>query len=516
MENSGKVYLVGAGPGDPELLTLKGRRLLQVCDAVIYDRLVSEKLLDYVKKDCERIFVGKTVGNHALKQEEINQVIIEKAAVHSVIVRLKGGDPFVFGRGGEEVLALKEQGIPYEVVPGVTSAIAAAAYAGIPVTHRGNSQSFTVITGHTAEEEKHLPEDLSSLARAAGTLIILMGISNLDRITEELSAGGKHPDTPVAVVSNGTTPYQKEVRGKLSDICRKVKEAGIKAPAVIIVGSVAELDMKGTITYPLAGIGIGITGTREMREKLVQQLEELGAYTIVLGSLEVADYSEKPEFDTALLSLEQYRWIVFTSTNAVNLFFQRMDKLAIDRRKLSKARFAAVGAGTAKALLQYGYHADLVPPQYSAYHLARELGTFVKPEEKLLIPRAEQGSEELLTILKDKNILYEEIKIYDVISKYPEAELYERQMEQTDYLIFTSSSGVHGFFRNSSGKAEELTKGRKAVCIGEATQKTLAEYGYTDILTAKEASVKGIIESILEDVRIKETEEKIPAEIQEN
>ncbi|SHO47694.1 uroporphyrinogen-III C-methyltransferase [Anaerocolumna xylanovorans] len=501
MEKSGKVYLVGAGPGDPALLTLKGRRLLQACDAVIYDRLVSEELLDYAKEDCERIFVGKTVGNHALKQEEINQIIIEKALTHPVVVRLKGGDPFVFGRGGEEVLALKEQGISYEVVPGVTSAIAAAAYAGIPVTHRGSSQSFTVITGHTAEEEGNIPDSLTSLAQTSGTLIILMGISNLDRIAEKLLEGGKHPDTPVAVVSNGTTPWQKEVRGSLADICQKVKEAGIKAPAVIIVGSVAGLDMKATIRCPLSGVNIGITGTREIREKLIQQLHELGANTVTAGSLEIIDYSGKPEFDRALMSLEQYHWIVFTSSNAVNLFFQRLAKLGIDHRKLSHIRFAVVGSGTSKILMQYGYHADLVPQQYSAFHLAQELCNIVTAEEKLLIPRAMQGSEELITVLDDNNISYEEIKIYDVVSSYYTPEPGEKQIERLDYLVFASSSGVHGFFQDSDSSTRELLECTKIVCIGEATQRTLSEYGYANTLTAKEASVKGIVECIVENNR---------------
>lgn len=498
MEKSGKVYLVGAGPGDPELLTLKGQRLLKACDAVIYDRLVSGKLLDFVKKDCERIFVGKTVGNHALKQEEINQIIIEKALTHQIVVRLKGGDPFVFGRGGEEILALREQGIPYEVVPGITSAIAAAAYAGIPVTHRGSSQSFTVITGHTAEEEGNIPEDFKSLARTEGTLIILMGMGNLERITEKLMEGGKAPETPVAVVSGGTTPWQQEVRGNLADICQKVEESGIKAPAVIIVGGVAGLDMKATVTYPLSGIQIGITGTREIREKLMRQLEELGADTITLGSLEIIDYSERPEFDAALLSLEQYHWIVFTSSNAVNLFFQRIAGLSIDHRKLFHIRFAAVGSGTAKVLLQYGYHADLVPRQYSVSWLAQELCSIVAAEEKLLIPRAVQGSGELTAILDDNHISYKEIKIYDVAGGYPLTAFDEQPMKQLDYLIFASSSGVQGFFRNGSN-IERLLRNTKIVCIGEATRKTLSEYGYENILSAKEASVEGIVESILED-----------------
>ncbi|BCK01017.1 uroporphyrinogen-III C-methyltransferase [Anaerocolumna chitinilytica] len=499
MEKYGRVYLVGAGPGDAELLTLKGKRLLQSCDAVIYDRLASEKLLEYVKADCDRIYAGKVVGNHALGQEEINQLIIDKARTCEVVVRLKGGDPFVFGRGGEEVLALQEEGIPYEIVPGVTSAIAAAAYAGIPVTHRGSSQSFTVITGHTAEEEENVPDSMADMAKIPGTLIILMGMGNLEGITEKLIKGGKHPDTPVAVVSNGTTPWQREVRGSLADICNKVKEEGMKAPAIIIIGSVAGLNMKASICYPLSGVRIGITGTKDLREKLTKQLEELGAETITVGALELADYSESSEFDQALQSLEQYHWIVFTSSNAVRLFFQRLKELTIDHRKLSHIRFAAVGSGTAKVLLEYGFYADLVPGEYSAIKLAQELVNAVTPMEKLLIPRAVQGSEELIKTLQEKNISYDDIKIYDVLNNPNLTELSQSQVKQLDYLVFTSSSGVHGFFQSSDKR--ELLKDTKIVSIGDATKKTLNEYGYNIILTAREASVNGIVECITEDDR---------------
>lgn len=500
MEKSGKVYLVGAGPGDAELLTLKGKRLLETCDTVIYDRLASEKLLEYVKDSCECIFVGKIVGNHALGQKEINQIIIEKARTSEVVVRLKGGDPFVFGRGGEEALALKEEGIAYEIVPGITSAIAAAAYAGIPVTHRGCSQSFTVITGHTAEEDENIPDTMADMAKIPGTLIVLMGMGNLERITEKLLEGGKHPDTPVAVVSNGTTPWQREVRGNLTDICRKVKEEGIAAPAIIIVGSVAGLDMKASVIHPLSGVRVGITGTKEIREKLTKQLEELGAAAVTVGALELVDYSEKPEFDQALQLLEQYRWVVFTSSNAVKLFFQRLRKLSVDYRKLSHIRFAAVGSGTAKVLLEYGFYADLVPEDYSAVNLAQELCKTVIPTEKLLIPRAVQGSEDLITILQEKNILCDDIKIYDVVNNPNLTELTHTRLKQLDYLVFSSSSGVHGFFQNNS--RIEVLKDTKIVCIGEATRKTLYEYGFEDVLSSKEASVNGIVERIEDHVKL--------------
>lgn len=500
MEKAGKVYLVGAGPGDPDLLTLKGLKLIQSCDVLIYDRLVSDRLLDYVKEGCELVYVGKTVGSHRFHQEEINQIIIEKALKYPFVVRLKGGDPFVFGRGGEEILALKDQGIPYEVVPGVTSAIAAAAYAGIPVTHRGSSQSFTVVTGHTAEEDCELSEDLKALARSKGTLIILMGIGHMDKIRDALLEGGKAPETPAAVVSNGTTPYQKEVRGTLKDICEKVKEEGITAPAIIIIGDVAELTMKSTISYPLSGVKIGITGTQKIREKLINQFEELGAQVTSVSSLEVVEVEDQSAFDKTLLSLQVYQWIVFTSTNAVEIFFRSLERCTIDHRKLSHLRFAVIGDGTREALLQYGYQADLMPHRYTTSELAYELCKQVNTGEKLLIPRARQGSEELIEILSNHQIQFEEYKIYDVRSRGIHQDLLDGKLMHFNYLTFASSSGVHGFFQELPIEPRSISKQTKVVCIGEATEKALKEYGFTDILIAEEASVIGIVECIRKDI----------------
>lgn len=500
MKRAGKVYLVGAGPGDPDLITNKGLKLLKTCDVVIYDRLVSDRLLNYVKKDCVKIYVGKTVGSHKFHQEEINQIIIEQAFLHPVVVRLKGGDPFVFGRGGEEVLALKEQEIRYEVIPGVTSAIAAATYAGIPITHRGSSQSFHVITGHTAEEEVNISKDLKAFAQMDGTLVILMGIGNIDKIRDELLSNGKSKQTPVAVISNGTTPCQKEVKGTLDNICEKVRESGMKAPAVIVIGSVAELDMKPTIRYPLSGVSVGITGTQKITDKLTTLLEEQGASVALISSSTIYQYENNMQFDHAIQLLEQYQWLVLTSTNAVQLFFEKMLERKIDHRRLSHIKFAVVGSGTEQALWQHGYQADLIPATYTVAHLAKELCEIINKEDRLLIPRANQGSEELIDILNNNHIVFDDIKIYDVINSDTTREHQKDLLQQIDYLTFASSSGVHGLLKDSVISPVEMLENVKVVCIGEATMSTLQEYDYYQAILAKEASVIGLVERICEEV----------------
>lgn len=497
-ETTSKVYLVGAGPGDPGLITQKGISLLKKCDVVIYDRLVSARLLNYVKKGCKKIYVGKTVGSHTIKQEEINRIIVENALSSRVVVRLKGGDPFVFGRGGEEVLALKAHGIPYEVIPGVTSAIAAAAFAGIPITHRGVSQSFHVITGHTADEAELIPEDFKILAKLQGTLVILMGIGNLGKIKDELLANGKSIHTPVAVVASGTTIWQKEVRGTLEDICRKVEEAQIKAPAIIIIGDVAKLDLRAFEEFALSGVRIGITGTKAVTDKLTEQLEELRAQVETVCTSEIVEYENNIEFENALKSLEQYQWIVFTSTNAVNLYFNKMKELRIDHRRLAHIKFAAVGSGTGQALVEHGILVDFIPQQYTVSNLAKELSNLIGDKERLLIPRAEQGSQELIEILHKNRKTFDDIKIYDIkeVSEYP-ADLNDIN-KQFDYLTFASSSGVHSFFMGLKKSPKEMLGRTKVVCIGESTEAALKEYDYHEAFIAKESSIKGLVERICE------------------
>lgn len=495
----GKVYLVGAGPGDPGLITWKGRKLLAGCDVVIYDRLASDRLLHIVKEDCEKIYVGKTSGYHSWKQEDINRLLAEKAKTNQVVVRLKGGDPYVFGRGGEEALFLREQGIHYEIIPGVTSAIAALAYAGIPITHRGISQSFHVITGHRAGEEDHLPKDLARMAQMDGTIVILMGLHSLPRIQEELLKNGKQKDTPTAVIASGTTPWQLVVKGTLENIFDKVEAAGIKAPAIIVIGKVAECDFRSPDFGPLTGAKVGITGTPGIMDKLSEQLEELGAGIVIVSCSRVVEDTENEKLHGLLDHIEQYDWVIFTSANAVHITIKQLIERRIDFRRMSKLKFAVIGRGTGEALAQYGFQADFIPSHSSLRTLAEELCGIIGKGERIFIPRSRQGSDEILHILNKENRSYDEVSIYDILPREDADERTGWDINHLDYLTFASSSGVHGFMKRYNINPASLSEKVKIVCIGEVTYSTLKEYGFRNIMVAGEASVKGMIELICKD-----------------
>ena len=330
---SGRVIIAGAGCGDYDLITMRGYEALKSCDVVIYDSLIDSRLLDFCKDGAEKICVGKRAGRHSSTQEEINTLLVEKAAESGVVLRLKGGDPFVFGRGGEEVLALQAAGIPYEVVSGVSSAVAVPAAAGIPVTHRRLARSFHVITGHTAADgAKTLTEQIDTLAKLEGTLVFLMGLHHLEEITNGLLQGGKPADTPAAVISRGTTPKQRVVRAKLCNLVAKTRKANLAAPAVIVIGETAGMQLSGTIEYPLYGVKIGVTGTKSITKKLRNRLEELGATVTELDYATLVPDWENEALEQALQSITADTWAVFTSPNGVEIFFQALQKRRIDIR----------------------------------------------------------------------------------------------------------------------------------------------------------------------------------------
>lgn len=499
MKEKGYVYLVGAGPGDPGLITVKGLELLKTCDTVIYDRLAAEELLDYTREDCEKINVGKRVGRHAVCQEEINEIIVREASKGKRIVRLKGGDSFVFGRGGEEVEALEAAGIGYELVPGVTSSISVPELAGIPVTHRKVSRSFHVITGHTADGENQLPEDFEHLAKVNGTLIFLMGVGNIEKIMDRLMEHGKSGKTKAAVISKGGTSEQRVVRGTVDTIAQIVRQEQIEAPAVIVVGEVAGYSMVCKQKKDLSGIHIGITGTKQLVKKLQDRLSEEGAFCHAMGYGAISPNLTK-EFDEALGNLSSYGWIAFTSTNAVHLFMKRMRTLKIDMRTLSTIRIAVVGKGTAEALEQYGVYADFMPDQFTAVDLAKLLCHEVN-EESILIPRAKDGSRELNQLLEEAGKLYDDIVIYDLVHDSKKKLRYLEQIKKLDYLIFGSSKGVSGFFEDITVADYPCLNDVTFVCIGEVTKETLKQYVTQDFIVAKTYTADGVTEAILNDVK---------------
>ncbi len=496
MENKGIVYLVGAGPGDTQLLTLKGEKRLKNCEVLIYDRLASEDFLELVPPECEKIYVGKVVGNHSLKQEDINQIIVQKALEGKRVVRLKGGDPFVFGRGGEEINSLTEAGIGYEVIPGITSAIAAAAYAGIPVTHRGISRSFHVITGHTMEGDESVP-DFENLAKIEGTLIFLMGMGNLEMITKSLIEHGKDANTPVALVSNGTTKDQRVVKGTLLNIVSIGAREQMKAPAIIIIGYVVELEMKDKNRGLLNNMRIGINGTKRFRDKLGQALQEENGDISQLFGLELEDYTNNPSFRNEIKQLNRYSWLALTSSNGVEIFFEGLKKNGMDFRNLSHLKIAVIGEGTRETLLSYGFIPDYMPEVFTAEALGEGLKTLLNSHDSLLIARALHGSKILTDILEKENIEYTDLGIYDLVEGTVAS---TEQMNKLDYITFGSSSGVETFFKYWTLEDLKNNPGLKLVSIGSVTSETLQKYGVKSFITAKEASIKALVSCILKDV----------------
>lgn len=498
MSEKGKVYLVGAGCGDPALITWKGLNLLRKCDTVLYDDLVASKLLEETKPDCEQIFVGKRYGKHSLPQEEIDALLIEKAKEGKTVVRLKGGDPFVFGRGGEEILALQAENIPYEVVSGVTSSIAVPAAAGIPVTHRKMARSFHVITGHTAADgETTLTENLDTLAKLEGTLVFLMGLHHLEEITSGLMQGGKSAETPAAVISKGTTPQQKTIRAKLAELAAEVRKAELEAPAVIVIGETAGLDFTGTIPHPLRGVKIGVTGTKSITHKLRDKLEDLGAEVAEMDYSTLVPYRENAQLEEELQKISDYPWAIFTSPNGVEIFFDYLKKLKFDVRKLANLQFAVIGTGTAAALEKQGIYPAFLPEKYDVESLAKGICEKVEKDEKILILRAEQGSEILTEVLDEAEMTYTDVKIYDIHVDEEKRRFANAKVQEMDFITFASGSGVRGFMENGGS----IPEGTKAVCIGASTAKMLKKYGDYEKITAETCNVDGVVEAILKEVR---------------
>lgn len=494
---TGFVTLVGAGPGDPELITVKGMEALKACDAVVYDSLASEELLNEVRPECEKIYVGKRAGHHFMKQEEINQVLVEQAKKGRNVVRLKGGDPFVFGRGGEEILELQKEGIAYEVVSGVTSAIAALASAGIPITHRGMSRSFHVMTGHT--KENGVPEDLKEFGKLSGTLVFLMGLSHLEEICQSLVNQGRPLSTPAAVIQNGTLPEQKTVRGTLKDIGEKCRREGIGSPAIIVVGDVTELHMESTYKRPLSGIKVGITGTPSFTGRLETVLKDYGAQVEKIAVMDVVSLADTTPVQNCLRQLSSYTWIAFTSANGVRIFLKALLDSGRDYRSLGHVKLAAVGKGTDRELRVHGLRADYIPEQYCTESLAHGLAGQLKPEDKILIPRAVRGSEDLTRILSQAGISYEDVPLYDVKSLGLEGRELAETIKGLDYLTFASGSGVESFLENLAEEDREVLKETTLTAIGDVTAKVLEQAGFPADRIAKEFSISGLAECILED-----------------
>jgi len=514
----GKVYLVGAGPGDPGLITLRGKYLLEHAEVVVYDYLANPKLLSYVPKNATLIYAGKKGGGlHAFTQQGINQLLVDHAKEGSMVVRLKGGDPFIFGRGAEEIEELVREGIDFEVVPGVTSATAAATYAGIPITHREYTASVAFVTGHEDPTKKSSNISWEKLATGAGTIVIYMGIKTLPSITKKLIEYGRSPDTPVAVVRWASTPQQHSVVGTLETICDVVHKADIKPPALVIVGEVVKL--RSTIDWferrPLFGRRVVVTRTREQASDLVAKLEELGAECLEYATIHIEPVADYSVLDQAIADLESYSWLLFTSLNAVTYFFKRLYVLGMDSRKLATTKVAVVGRATGEELLKHGVRADLIPEKFTGEGLAAAL---VKTEVKgtrILLPRALKASEILPETLTDAGASVTIAPTYQNVPPQGRKQELRDQLESgtVDMITFTSSSTVTNFLTmlDAADEAElhRLLDKVSIAAIGPITAETVRDNGLSVDIQPERYTIDDMVQAIVAFYRNKVAQKAI-------
>lgn len=495
----GKVWLVGAGPHDAGLLTLKGKTVLEQAEVVVYDHLVSQGILAMIPREVKKVNVGKISGNHPVPQDEINRTLVEEALSGKRVVRLKGGDPFLFGRGGEELEEICKYGIPFEIVPGVTSAFAVPAYNGIPVTHRDYCSSVHIITGHTKNLER-ADIDFPSLVKFGGTLVFLMGVASLPVICRELLEAGMDPETPAAVLENGTSAHQRRVVSDLRNLPEAAEKAEIKPPSIIVVGKVCSLAEKfhWAEDRPLGKLKIMVTRPRDRSSGLTARLQEYGAEVIEVPAVETDMILDNDALNEALKILKEYQWIAFTSPYGVKAFFRKLMEMKIDIRNLQGVKFAAIGSATQKAIEEKGVLVDLVPETYDGKALGEALVRRLLEEEEntgerqlVLIPRAKIGSEEVIRPLEEAGLLYEDLPVYDT-AEAPAGE-FARYDESVDYVAFTSASTVRGFVKMA--KDIDYTE-VKAVCIGEQTAQEARNYGM-QTFTAEKASIDSMVECFL-------------------
>lgn len=496
----GKVYLVGAGPGDVGLLTVKGQDLMQEAEVVVYDRLANDRLLSLCPADTEYIYVGKTPDHHTLKQEEINEVLVDKAKEGKMVVRLKGGDPYVFGRGGEEAERLREAGIAFEVVPGITSAIAAPSYAGIPVTHRHLTSTFTVITGHEDPTKEDSQIHWSRLAEDPGTLIFLMGVGNLPKIVSRLVQGGKDPATPVALVRWGTRPEQEVVTGTLATIEAEVAKAGLTSPAIIIVGEV--VTMRDTLRWfedkPLFGRRVLVTRAREQTSALSDALETLGAEAVEAPMIAVQAPQDTAPLDQAIASLNNYDWIIFTSANGVRFFFDRLRDQGGDIRDLHGISLCAIGPKTLEALEEKGLRVDVIPETFVAEGVLEAIQPLLTSPQKILLPRSDLARKVLVDTLQGEGHTVDDVVTYETVPTDIGADRIKELFQdgRIDMVTFTSSSTVKNFaaFCQTHGIAPQ---GVTYASIGPITTETAKEMGMAPALEAETYTIDGLVEAIL-------------------
>ncbi|MDH5543033.1 MAG: uroporphyrinogen-III C-methyltransferase [Nitrospinota bacterium] len=498
---NGKVYLIGAGPGDPGLMTMRGMELIRTCDVIVYDYLANIRFLDFVKKGAEIIYVGKKGGDHTLPQEKINDLLVRKAKEGKSIARLKGGDPYVFGRGGEEAEELVEAGIGFEVVPGVTAGVAASAYAGIPITHRSCTSSLAFITGHEDPTKDESAIDWAKISTGIGTLVFYMGVKNLPYIVDKLVSNGRSPETPVALVRWGTTAKHQTWTGTLKNIVEVAEKGNVKPPSLIIVGEVVSLRPKlGWFeNRPLFGKTIIVTRARAQASDFLHKLQEMGAATIEFPTIETADPEDWSPLDKALGEARKYDWMIFTSVNGVAYLLKRLKETGRDIRDLAGPKICAIGKSTGEAVEALGIRVDLVPDEYRAEGILESIGD-VKGK-KILIPRAEEAREVLPDTLREKGAEVNVVTAYR--THRPDArkdELFEAiKNGDADMVTFTSSSTVSNFVSMfSDTEIEEIRKKLRVASIGPITTTTAKKFGFKIDVEPAEYTMDALTKKIVE------------------
>jgi uroporphyrinogen III methyltransferase/synthase len=491
----GKVWLVGAGPGDPGLLTLKGARALAQCDTLVYDYLASPAIVSLAPPDCQKIYVGKKAGQHTLTQDEITALIVQLGRDGKKVVRLKGGDVFVFARGGEEAHALAQAGVPFEIVPGITSAIAAPAYAGIPVTHRDHNTSFTIATGHEDPTKGYSSLDFAKLANRKATTIFLMAMGNLAGIVAKLRENGLEGDTPVGIVHEGTKPTQEVLTATIDTVIDEVARSGITAPAIVVIGDVVREreNIRWFDAQPLFGKRVLVTRPAHQADDFATRLWEAGAEPILAPTIAIGPPRDPAAARDATERVREYDWVVFTSRNGVDAFFDVLGELGRDARAFGDAHIAAIGPKTAEALSERGIRVDLIPPEFVNEAVATELLARTKPGDRVLIYRAQEAREVLPETLRQNGRMVDVVAAY--ATRFVDDPDLEAKAGRADIVTFTSSSTVAGFVHNVP-YAAALLASKTVAAIGPITAKTARDEGIRIDVIADEFTVDGLMRAV--------------------
>jgi len=495
----GKVYLVGGGPGDYQLITLKGLVCIRQADVLIYDRLVNPYFLKEVKLTCETIYVGKDATYHTLPQAKINQLLVEKARAGKIVTRLKGGDPYVFGRGGEEAEYLYDHHVPFEVVPGITSAIGGLCYGGIPITHRDYASSFQVITGHLQDHQLD-QLDWSGLARHSGTLVFLMGVKNLAQISASLIREGMSQDTPVALISRATTPTQQVLTSTLVAVQELALKEAVKPPTLIVVGKVVQLRNKLNFVErkPLYGKNIVITRSSSQNRNMVEKIMDLGGNPIEIPTIKIEKIPHNTELEHEIKMLKKYQYLILTSTNGVTIFFEALTKMGLDSRALAHLKIATIGSKTAQVLSEKGIKADLVPTDHTLEALVQLLKPFIKPSDRILIPKAKKTRTVLVENLPGT---VKEVAIYETLVNHRLKALLLQLLDENmvDYLTFSSASSVQNFMKMLGQEQVAKLRDTKIISIGPMTTQAILAAHLKLYKEAEIATIDAIIKAIEKD-----------------